>query len=156
MRYLRRAALAVILSFGPIQAMADQAGTAEAFELLEALEMETLIAETIEQSTAMELEKNPALAPYRQVFLQFMTKHIGYEAIKADLAAMYAETFTAEEMNVLAEFYRTPVGRKSIKAMPDLMAIGSRYGQQRAQENISELQAMVAEEAKRIQALQAN
>lgn len=153
---MRQAALAAILLFGQFPAMADQAGTAAAFDLLDALEMEALIAETIEQSTTMELEKNPALAPYRQVFLQFMTKHIGYEAIKADLAAIYAETFTAEEMNVLAGFYRTPVGRKSIKAMPELIARGSRYGQQRVQENISDLQAMVAEEAKRIQALQAN
>lgn len=114
------------------------------------------IEEIVTSMRRMELEKNPALAPYRQVFLQFMTKHIGYEAIKADLAAIHAETFTAEEMNVLAEFYRTPVGRNSIKAMPELMARGSRYGRQRVQENISVLQAMVAEEAKRIQALQAN
>jgi hypothetical protein len=85
-----------------------------------------------------------------------MNKHMGYENIRSDLAAMYAETFTEQELRQLTEFYKTPVGRKSINKMPELMAKGGKYGEQKVQANIAELQAMMAAEAKRIQSLQGN
>lgn len=48
-----------------------------------------------------------------------------------DFAALYAETFTAEEMKAVADFYRTGPGAKFIQMSPELMqkgaAIGMRY-----------------------------
>lgn len=156
MKSIRNAALTLILLIGSGAAMADEAAKAAAFELLDVLEMKTLLTETIEHATSAELEKNPALGPYRKVMLEFMNKHMGYDAIKDDLATMYAETFTAQELTELADFYKTPVGRKSIKTMPELMVKGGKYGEQKVQQNIPELQAMIAAEAKRIQQLQGN
>jgi hypothetical protein len=50
------------------------------------------------------------------------------------IARLYAAKFTAEEMNALAEFYRSPIGQKFIAAMPELaadaMRLGTAWGQQ--------------------------
>lgn len=54
------------------------------------------------------------------------------------IAVLYASKFTVEEMNTLADFYRSPVGQKFIEAMPQLaseaMALGNAWGQKIAQE----------------------
>lgn len=49
-----------------------------------------------------------------------------------------------------------PVGRKSLKLMPELMMKGGKYGERRVRENLPELEAMVLAEAERIKALQGN
>lgn len=63
-------------------------------------------------------------ADVRRLLLDW-TRQPGYDSIKDYLAAMYAETFTEQELEELSAFYRTPVGRKSIKTMPkiDISAI---------------------------------
>ena len=54
------------------------------------------------------------------------------------IAVLYASKFTVEEMNSLADFYRSPVGQKFIEAMPQLaseaMVLGNAWGQKIAQE----------------------
>jgi len=151
---IRHAALVVLLLVGSTASAADQATTDAAYELMDALQLKTLLADTIEQSTTIEIEKNPALGPYRKVFLEFMNKHMGYDSIKADLATMYADVFTEQELKQLVAFYHTPVGRKSIQKMPELMARSGQYGEQKVRDNIGELQAMIAAEAQRLQSLQ--
>ena len=59
-----------------------------------------------------------------------------------------------KELNELKTFYSTPTGKKTLKETPVMMSKGAKIGEQRIQENISELQLMIQEEAKRIQALQ--
>ncbi len=54
------------------------------------------------------------------------------EDMITDFAVLYAETFTAEEMKAVADFYRSGAGAKFIELSPELMqkgaAIGMRYG----------------------------
>lgn len=45
-----------------------------------------------------------------------------------DFAVLYAETFTADEMKQLADFYRSGVGAKFIKLTPALMQKGAAIG----------------------------
>lgn len=144
---------ALALAGGAARA-AGEDGTEAALRFLEAMDMKTVLAQTIEQATAAELAKNPALEPYRGVFLEFMHRHMGYDSIKADMAAMYAEAFTREELIELAAFYQTPLGRKATQALPALMIKGGQYGQRKVQDNIGELQEMIAVESRRIQTLQ--
>jgi len=51
----------------------------------------------------------------------------------SDFATLYAQTFTAEEMKTVADFYRTGAGAKFIAMTPELMrkgaAIGMKYSQ---------------------------
>jgi hypothetical protein len=56
----------------------------------------------------------------------------------ADFADLYAETFTAEEMKSVADFYRSGAGAKFISKTPELMqkgaAIGMKYSAKIADE----------------------
>ena len=46
-----------------------------------------------------------------------------------DVAKLYAERFTVEEMTKLSDFYRTDVGRKFVAAQPQLAAESMKLGQ---------------------------
>jgi hypothetical protein len=46
----------------------------------------------------------------------------------ADFANLYAQTFTAEEMKTVADFYRTGAGAKFIAKTPELMQKGAALG----------------------------
>lgn len=52
------------------------------------------------------------------------------EEIEAATVAVYARTFSADELKQIAAFYRTPVGVKMLAAMPKLMGEGMQIGQQ--------------------------
>jgi uncharacterized protein len=62
-------------------------------------------------------------------FEAFMKKFLGYkEEMMTDFAALYAETFTAEEMKLVADFYRSGTGAKFIQMTPTLMQKGAQIG----------------------------
>ena len=51
-------------------------------------------------------------------------------------------------MKKLAEFYKTPVGKKASEKMPKLVFISGQIGLQKAQANQAELRQMIEERAK--------
>jgi hypothetical protein len=68
-----------------------------------------------------------------------MKKLLEYkEQMITDFAELYAQTFTAEEMKAVADFYRTGAGAKFISKTPELMqkgaAIGIKYSEKIAKE----------------------
>jgi hypothetical protein len=78
----------------------------------------------------------------KQLSAQFdtgMKKLLEYkDQMISDFAMLYAQTFTAEEMKTVADFYRTGAGAKFIAMTPELMqkgaAIGMKYSQKIADE----------------------
>ncbi len=72
---------------------------------------------------------------FEEVQKQFIARR---DEVLDQIAVLYARTFTAEEMKALADFYRSPAGKKFIAALPDLtteaMRMGSAWGQQIAQD----------------------
>ncbi len=127
-----------------------------AMNLLEAMDMRVNLARTVEQVTYAEVEKSPELVPFRAVMLEFMNKYMGFDNLKSDLAKIYADAFTQAELEELARFYRTPVGRKVLQKMPELTVLGARLGEQKVEDNLGELEGMIAREAQRLQSRQAN
>ena len=72
-------------------------------------------------------------------FQASMKKLLSFKAeMIDDFAVLYAETFTADEMKQVADFYRSGVGAKFIKLTPTLMqkgaAIGMKYTERLTQE----------------------
>jgi hypothetical protein len=60
------------------------------------------------------------------------------------MVPVYQKHFTAEDIDGLLKFYRSPLGQKVITEMPSTMAegmqIGQQWGQQRGQAMIADLQ----------------
>lgn len=133
---------------------ADAASEKEAEKLLNLIGMEEVFAQSISQMLDVELQHDPALAPYRSVMLEFFSKYMSYESMKPELLKIYSEAFTADELREIRGFYATDTGKKTLEKMPTLMAESSQIGMMRVQENIAELYSMIEAESKRIQSLQ--
>ena len=148
-------ALCLSVASLPGQAAPEATRMNAAMSLLESMDMRVTMAHTIDQVTHAEVEKNPDLVPFEGVMLRFMHKHMGYDSIKSELATIYANAFSQAELEELAKFYRTPVGRKMLMKMPELTVAGSRLGEMRVEANLTELEAMIAQEAERLRATSA-
>ena len=86
--------------------------------------------------------------------LKFMNKYMGWESLKEDMAKIYTSKFTLQELIELKQFYKSPVGRKSVILFPELASEGAALGQKRVNQNIEELKRMIGEESKRLKAQQ--
>jgi hypothetical protein len=134
--------------------LADAASEKEAEKLLDMVGTQAVMEQSMSQMLDIQLQQNPALAPYKGVMMEFLNKNMSYESLKPDLVKMYSEEFTSSELREINAFYSTNVGKKSIEKMPKLMMQGGQLGATRVQENIGDLQAMIQAESERIQKLQ--
>lgn len=64
------------------------------------------------------------------------------EEMITDFAVLYAETFTAEEMKTVADFYRSGAGAKFISMTPELMKKGASIGMKYSEKIIQEMKAV--------------
>ena len=124
---------------------ADNKGHIEQIEILFKLtNMEQRIDESVESVAQLQLRQNPALAAKSDQLLAFLERHIGWNAVKADLYAMYMQTFTEDELKTINDFYITPTGQKVITIVPQLVQERNRLAMQRLQENVGELQKIMS------------
>jgi hypothetical protein len=134
--------------------LADAASEKEAEKLLNMVGTQEVMEQSMSQMLDIQLQQNPALAPYKGVMMEFLNENMSYESLKPELIKMYSEEFTSSELREINAFYSTDVGKKSIEKMPTLMMQGGQLGATRVQENINDLQAMIQAESERIQKLQ--
>jgi hypothetical protein len=59
----------------------------------------------------------------------------------SDFAVLYAQTFTAEEMKTVADFYRSGAGAKFISKTPELMQKGAAIGMKYTEKIANEMKA---------------
>ncbi|MCP4672804.1 MAG: DUF2059 domain-containing protein [Desulfobacula sp.] len=123
-------------------------------QLLDTMDINTLLIGSIDSMLQLQLSNNPALLPFENIMRVFLNKHISGESLREAYIDIYVEAFTENELKITNEFYKTPTGQKMLKETPSLMAKGAKLGQQRVEDNLPELQEMIAEEANRIQKLQ--
>ena len=124
---------------------ADDKGHIEQVEILFKLtRMEQKIDESVESVAQLQLRQNPALEAKNDQLMAFLERHIGWDAVKADLYAMYMQTFTEDELKTINDFYITPLGQKVIVIVPQLVQERNRLAMQRLQENVGELQQIMS------------
>ena len=154
-RTLIRSMLVSLIAMLPITSMAgekevEKLHTAAALELFKAMQLDVTFEKTIESTVDMQIKSNPMIEPYRKVMLDFFSKYMSWDSMKDEMAQIYVDAFTIQELKELTAFYATPVGKKAALLMPQLMAKGGELGMKRVQDNMPELQRMIAEENKRI------
>jgi hypothetical protein len=126
--------------------LADDASHRKAAEeLLTVTNAENNLQEIAEQLIDSLLQQNPQLAPHRDVLQTFMTKYLGWESLKEDMITIYAKEFTEDELKELTAFYHTPVGKKAIEKLPQLVHTGAQLGITRIQANRAELLRILEE-----------
>lgn len=148
--------LSIVLLASSALCSAQSGAEKEAEILFNTIGMDTALEQTIIQMVDMQLQQNPAMAPYKSVMLAFFNKYMNYESLKPELVEIYIDAFTEKELKELNHFYATSTGKKTIEKMPELMARGGQIGMHRVQSNIQEFESMIEAESKRIQELQTN
>ena len=130
----------------PGLSVADDQSHLEQVEILFKLtRMEQKIDDSVESVAQLQLRQNPTLeASQREQLMAFLERHIGWNAVKADLYEMYMQTFTEEELKTINDFYITTTGQKVIVIVPQLVQERNRLAMQRLQQNIGELQAIMS------------
>jgi len=153
MRYLNSLVLAFALVVSG-SATAEDGARAEAERMLDVLDMGNVLDAAIDTALDAQIVANPDLGPYRAVMRGFLTKHMSYPVLKPQLVELYASEFTQAELAETIAFYSTATGQKVLEKLPSLMSKGAQLGQQSIQDHLPELEALILEEAARIQALE--
>ena len=127
------------LSTGACLCQDSASHAAVTLELLNAMNMDKTLDQTMDVSLAAQLKANPSLQPYEDIMRRFFSKYITWNALKDRMVAIYMGEFTEDEMRKMLDFYTTDVGKKVIERLPVLFAKGGELGKQAVQEHMSEL-----------------
>ncbi len=122
-----------------------------AYALFDALKMKEGIHNALMQSLAIQIKRQPAMAPYKDIYEKFFNKYTKWDDMKKDLAKLYAQAFTPAEMKELSKFYRSKVGQKSLTILPRLTQLSMLLAQQRIAKHADELKKAVAARAKELE-----
>ncbi len=118
---------------------------AMAKELVSVMNLKNSYEETIQRLTDGLIQRYPNLQPVKGKILNFYNKYIGWDAIKDDIAKIYAKHFNEQELKDLIKFYQSPTGKKTLKELPAIMMEGRKLGMQKVSAHMDELKGIIQE-----------
>ncbi|MFA5353037.1 MAG: DUF2059 domain-containing protein [Thermodesulfovibrionales bacterium] len=89
------------------------------------------------------IKNNPEMKEYRDVFRSWYIKVFADKAFESQVAGLYVKFFTEGELHELIAFYKTPVGQKTLKALPEIAKQSAMIGENLAEAHAQELQEML-------------
>ena len=95
-----------------------------AAELMQVMHAEKAFRDAISASFDVQIQNNPAMAPYRGALQEFADKYVTWETMGPQLTATYAQAFTESELKDLITFYKSPTGQKLASQQATLAARG--------------------------------
>jgi hypothetical protein len=95
-----------------------------AAELMQVMHAEKSFRDAIAASFDVQIQNNPAMAPYRGALQEFANKYVTWETMGPQLTATYTQVFTESELKDLITFFKTPTGQKLASQQATLAARG--------------------------------
>ncbi|MDD5483660.1 MAG: DUF2059 domain-containing protein [Kiritimatiellae bacterium] len=77
--------------------------------------------------------------------MEIIFKELSWDNIKEDYIALYADSFTEEELRGMIAFYKTPVGQAMAQKTPELTKKSMELSQKRMVRIMPKIQAMMQE-----------
>jgi hypothetical protein len=146
-RLAARALPLFLLLVGFSSALAQDTPTAShleaANELLALVDAEDQVAMSSSMVLAAMMETDPELSLFEDVIEKWLTEVVDWDAVMAQMAVLYTESFTEAELREISAFYVTPVGKKCISELPDLMERGGELGQEAMTTYAPQLETMI-------------
>jgi hypothetical protein len=102
--------------------------------------------QVMEQTIRAMARGNPMFASAEPALREFFSKHMSYAALRADQARVFRETYTEAEVQDLARFYASDIGRRFLAKMPVVMARSQELAAQRMQTQLPELMALLQQQ----------
>jgi len=75
----------------------------------------------------------------KNIYRDWFENDLDRKAMKEGMVKIYAEAFTAEEINGLNKFYSSPIGQKFLEKTPELMRLGAQIGMEEGQKKQGKL-----------------
>jgi hypothetical protein len=100
-------------------------------------------AQLVEQMIGAMSRGNPVLQQAGPAMRAFFAKHMSYAELRADQARVYRETYTEGEVQELARFYASDVGRRIVAKMPTMSARSQELAARRMQAHLPELLSLL-------------
>ncbi len=116
---------------------------AAANKLFDAMSLKEVYANIVNASTMSLVRREPRLKSVEDKIHSFYSKYIGWSAVKDDMAKIYAKYYTANDLNELAKFYQTDLGKKTLKMLPKISRDGRTLGIKKVMSHQKELQDIV-------------
>jgi hypothetical protein len=113
------------------------------YQLFELLASKDQWLDIQEQLVETLVSANPALDGYQLIVRDWARQYLSREELREGMARVYRKYFTAQEIEGMLEFYRSPTGRKSVLLMPTLFRESSQLGMELAQAHKEELIEML-------------
>ncbi|SEO64488.1 hypothetical protein SAMN02800692_1573 [Luteibacter sp. UNC138MFCol5.1] len=135
-------AAGLVLAWSAGQALAAPPSEAQVRQLMEAVGMGKMLSQMNSQMAGVMATALPCVpASYWQGFVDANATN----QLIGRMVPVYQKHFTAEDVDGLLKFYRSPLGQKVITQMPATMAegmqIGKAWGQERGKQMIGQLQS---------------
>lgn len=108
-----------------------------------ALTMADGSAEAIIGAVQRNLLTDPRMRAYEDVINAWFRKVVDLDRLSRDIALVYAERFTEQELRDMVAFYRSPTGKKLIRETPVMMEQTMNVGRSWAQANMPLLFEMI-------------
>jgi hypothetical protein len=138
--------LLALVAYAEAQPAAPSPSHAKAADdLIAVMDMEQTFNQSMEAMLQAQINANPMLKQFEDIMRGFMTKYLKWGELKADYAKIYMDVFTEAELVQMVELYQTPLGKKMLKTLPDLLARGARLSTDRLQPHLPELQQQIVE-----------
>jgi len=148
----------IVLAVGPasaqvdshLQAAKDLLAASNADQMAEKMidvvfsQVEAPFKQMAEQLEISE-EQEPIFERYRGRLLELMKEEMSWEEMEPGLAELYAEYYSEEELLELTQFYLSPIGKKFLSKMPEVMQESMRMSQAMIQDFLPKLQELQME-----------
>lgn len=117
-----------------------------AYELMDSCQFEKTMNEAIDKTIEMVKNMDPNLADKEAQLRKYYEKYMSPSVLRKDVAEMYAEVFTEQELKDLTAFYKTSTGQKTIEKLPQVMQFSMQRAQANIMEHMGELEAILSQE----------
>jgi uncharacterized protein len=139
---MRKLAATLALALAASPAFAAPPSEAQVRQLMDAVGMARMLSQMNSQMAGVMANALPCVpASYWQGFVDANATN----QLIGRMVPVYQKHFTAEDIDGLLKFYKSPLGQKVITQMPQTMAegmqIGKQWGQERGQQMVAQLQS---------------
>lgn len=110
-----------------------------------------LIAGVVEQAKLLYLQQNPALANDLNEIAAKLRAELQprFVEVQDEVAKLYAEHFTEQELKEILAFYQSPVGKKVLSEQPKVVEGSMKFAQDWANKLSEEVTAKMRDELKK-------
>lgn len=138
--------LVLLVSVAPAQSAAPAPSASHmkaAEDLIAVMDMEQTFNQSMEAMLQAQMNANPMLKQFEDIMRDFMGKYLKWNELKSDYAKIYMDVFSEAELRQMIELYQTPLGKKMLKTLPNLLTRGAQLSNERLQPHLPELQQQI-------------